>query len=92
MPRTPFCVTSRSERFLNRLGTHSSTAMAASVRGPSTNPVCAATNRSAPSEISVNATIGPPMSKPPIRQPRVSDSQSEALSVLPGSNATWFSR
>ena len=65
---TPFWVTSRSDRFLKRCGTHLSTAIAASVRGPSTNPVCAATNSSAPSETSVIATTTGPISSVPRRQ------------------------
>ena len=80
----PFCVTSRSERCAKRLGTHWSTAIAASVAGPATNPVCAATNSSAPSESRVTITTAGPSSMPPRFQPCVICCQSDAFSVLPG--------
>ncbi len=46
---TPSCVTSRALRFAKRRGSHRSVAIVASTRGPSTKPVCAATNSNAPS-------------------------------------------
>src|ERR1051325_4557484 len=79
MEMMPFCVTSRSERWAKRLGTHWSTAMAASVAGPARKPVCAATNRSAPSLASVNTTIQIPTGNPPSVQPRVSSDDPDAV-------------
>ena len=92
MVMMPFCVTNRSDRCAKRLGTHWSTAMAASVAGPARKPVCAATNSSAPSLKSVNTTIQPPTGKPASVQSRVKSDHSEALSVRPGSCTTLFSR
>ena len=92
MQRTPFWVTRRSDRFLKRFGTHSSADMAASVRGPSTKPVWAATESRAPSDTSVSHAIAGPISSVPIRHPRVSCSHSDALRVLPLSNWTSLRR
>ena len=92
MAMMPFWVTRRSDRWLKRLGTHWSVAIAASVRGPSRKPVWAATNSSAPSETSVKPTTAGLRFQPPRRQPRVSSSHSEALSVWPSWYCTLLSR
>ena len=53
---TPLCAARRSERLANQCGTHESRAMLANTRGPSMKPAWAATNNSAPSEITVTST------------------------------------
>jgi hypothetical protein len=63
MRMTPFCVTSRSERRLNRCGTQESIAMFARTRGPARKLDCAATKRRSPSETRrrrTNAAETPP--------------------------------
>ena len=54
MSSTPSFVVRRSDSDAKRCGSHESTAMLAMTRGPSMKPVCAATNRSAPSDASVD--------------------------------------
>ena len=79
----PLRVVRRSESALKRCGIQLSIAMLERTRGPSMNPACAATTRSAPSEISVTTRKTPPNgSAPTIR------STSTAFIVLPGVGTT----
>ena len=75
MRRIPFLITSRSLSRLNWLGSHRSSDMLASTRGPSRKPVCAATKRSTASETSVTSTKtypgGAPAGGDPLHQHRV---------------------
>src|ERR1700674_3741213 len=81
--RTPLRMVSRSERAANRWGNQESTAMLAMTRGPSTNPVWAATSKSAPSEKMVMKAIAFPIgqsAKRPLAR--------TALRVIPSTGLT----
>ena len=56
MKKIPLELTRRSDRLAKRDGTQRSSAMYTSTRGPPRNPVCAATNKSAPADNSKIAT------------------------------------
>ena len=65
--------------------------MFARMRGPSMKPVCAATKRSAPSEMSVITTSDGPMASDPMRHGPKSDCARTQFRVFPGTGAACTS-
>ena len=83
----PLWVVRRSDSAAKRRGTHESTAMFASTRGPSMKPAWAATTSNTPSEIMVTTT-----STRPSGRCAVSRSARSAFIVLPATGVTCHSR
>ena len=92
MTTTPFFVTSRSERLAKPWGIQLSSAMLESTRGPSMNPVWAATKRSAPSLTRVRTTSHAPTCQVPTVHEEKTCSRRTAFIVLPSAGAACHRR
>src|ERR1043166_8894582 len=79
----PLLVTNRLESWEKRCGIQESSAMLANTRGPSRNPVCAATNNNAASETRQRITNDVPNDHDPIVQAPKRFPNSTAFIVLP---------